>query len=470
MASSNNFFQPLRHCLISASSITAACACTSILVKEQELSIFNSPAKCDPMSAPSHSHSHPQSQSISSPPRSKPGAKLLFLGSGSSTGCPKPICSLLFPPPSPSSSPSSSSSSFLENLQKDLITKCNVSRIASIGNPLYNKNYRNNPSLLISHKNDIDISSDSRTRTRTGDDEEEKETVEESSYKNVIIDVGKTFREGALRWMPHHSIYNIDAIVLTHEHADAVLGLDDLRGFQRRPYMRSSNHTNSNSDTNINKKNNKQDEWSSSASSSSKPQPQSLPIYLSSECLDKVTQQFDYLVPKNHEKKNIENQNTTNTSKKDIVRAVAALEFNIIHHYKPFNAGGLEMIPLPVMHGEDLICNGYAFTLKGKNDKVINVVYLSDISRMIPETEAFILNQLPPTDVLVVDSLLMNKEHPVHYSLKQALALVNRLRPKQTFIVGINCDDFPEHDEANEILKKNNPTVQLAHDGLVIEV
>ena len=75
----------------------------------------------------------------------------------------------------------------------------------------------------------------------------------------------------------------------------------------------------------------------------------SLPIYLNSDSFDTAKRQFPYLVPK-------ETPKTQN--KVQVQRVVAALSFRLIEHYKPFNAAGLTMIPLPVMHGEDLVCNG----------------------------------------------------------------------------------------------------------------
>lgn len=146
-----------------------------------------------------------ESSSPPTPTRSKPGPKLLFLGSGSSTGCPKPICSLLFPPLLGGKHHTNDSSTTLNMLRNEVRDKCQVSKIASIGNPLYNKNYRNNPSLLISHANHL-----------LADGDLDKSEPDHDEYKNVIIDVGKTFRETAIRWMPLHSIYNIDAVVLTH--------------------------------------------------------------------------------------------------------------------------------------------------------------------------------------------------------------------------------------------------------------
>eukprot|EP00553_Chaetoceros_curvisetus_P015507 CAMPEP_0204644532 /NCGR_PEP_ID=MMETSP0718-20130828/1553_1 /ASSEMBLY_ACC=CAM_ASM_000674 /TAXON_ID=230516 /ORGANISM="Chaetoceros curvisetus" /LENGTH=394 /DNA_ID=CAMNT_0051666139 /DNA_START=1 /DNA_END=1185 /DNA_ORIENTATION=+ len=372
-------------------------------------------------------------------PSSPPGTKLLFLGSGSSTGCPRPICSLIFP----------EDDRYIQDdprilqLQKDLAERCKMSKFASMGDPKTNKNYRNNPSLLISHVNNDD--EEEEGEARSGNDENRE-------LRNVIIDVGKTFREGAIRWMPHHGIFSIDGIVITHEHADAMMGLDDLRGFQQGVYGHSKN---------------------------SRTHP--LPLYLSNNCFETIKMTFGYLVPKPKQKI----QNDDGTPK--VIRHVASLDFRTVQHFQPFVVAGLKMIPLPVIHGEDFICNGYAFSVKGKknrdnknrgmdgkneneNENITNVVYLSDISRMIPETEKYILEELPPTDILVVDSLLQSRKHAVHFNLEEALELVERLRPKRTYIVGISCDDFPDHDEANKIIAERNPTVRLAHDGLAIEL
>ncbi|GAA6058379.1 hypothetical protein JCM3770_006101, partial [Rhodotorula araucariae] len=46
--------------------------------------------------------------------------------------------------------------------------------------------------------------------------------------KTILIDCGKTFREMALRWFPKKGLRRIDACILTHHHADAIDGLDDL--------------------------------------------------------------------------------------------------------------------------------------------------------------------------------------------------------------------------------------------------
>ena len=49
----------------------------------------------------------------------------------------------------------------------------------------------------------------------------------------VQIDCGKTFRETALTVYRQHGVTALDAVILTHDHADAVGGLDELRSLQR---------------------------------------------------------------------------------------------------------------------------------------------------------------------------------------------------------------------------------------------
>ena len=47
----------------------------------------------------------------------------------------------------------------------------------------------------------------------------------ETNQQSILIDIGPDFRQQALR----HGITRIDAILLTHEHADHTAGMDDIR-------------------------------------------------------------------------------------------------------------------------------------------------------------------------------------------------------------------------------------------------
>jgi len=86
------------------------------------------------------------------------------------------------------------------------------------------------------------------------------------------------------------------------------------------------------------------------------------------------------------------------------------------------------------------------------------------------DTEKFILDKLPPTDILVIDALTLDAMNPTHYNLKQALELVRRLQPKRTFVVGMSCDLFLPHDEMNKELEKLDIQIELAYDGLLLEM
>jgi phosphoribosyl 1,2-cyclic phosphodiesterase len=290
----------------------------------------------------------------------------------------------------------------LRRMRQDMEPYCKVSSLAIDGDAKQNKNYRNNPSLLISH---CDSS---------------------GQCKNIIIDVGKTFREGALRWFPERGITSLDAIVLTHEHMDAVAGLDDVRGFQKYALNKAV----------------------------------PVPVHLSQSCLDNVAGQFPWLFPNQQQPKAQELSDLP-----VVKRHVASFDVKVFQSLEPFEVQGLTIVPLPVMHGEDLVSFGFSFSAGGAN-----VVYLSDISRMLPETLEYIRTKLPETDVLVLDSLQPEKDNASHFNLEEAVELSKQIRPKQTYLLGMNCDSFLPHDEMNEKLRKDHGNVQFAHDGLELDL
>jgi phosphoribosyl 1,2-cyclic phosphodiesterase len=442
----------------------------------------------------------PSSIISSSPfPNQAENPKIIFVGSGSSTGCPRPLCALLFPPKQEEEEVLSPE---LVELRNQYESSCQVSRLAiQGGDPRHNKNYRNNPSIVISHinqddimpepeamvteawKRDLDDNTSGNTETSPMSQIEgslkPKSLATTLRRKNVIIDVGKTFREGALRWLPPNHIHSLDAIVLTHGHMDSIGGLDDVRGFQKRRRQGDTN----------------------TPAVVSTPRPKGglepMPVYLNRDTMDAVERQFHYLVPRSSSP---ELSATPKSGKKTsqcvppVKRLVAALDYRIIDAFEPFYAAGLKMIPLPVMHGEDMVCLGYAFSLQQPayldgddntneiyHPKSVNVVYLSDISRILPETEKYIVNHLPPTDILVLDSLLRVSHNATHQSMREAIDLAKRIGPDKVYLLGMHCDDFLPHDETNELLRQETHArhdnragqidmeVQLASDGLVLD-
>lgn len=117
--------------------------------------------------------------------------ELIFVGSGSSSGTPNIRCAM------------------------DGAENCLACRFA-LADP-DSKNNRGNPSILIKvPRRDLGGYSGDAAR----------------NHQTILVDVGKTFKRGALKWFPKFGITAVDAVILTHEHADAILGLDDLREVQ----------------------------------------------------------------------------------------------------------------------------------------------------------------------------------------------------------------------------------------------
>lgn len=54
---------------------------------------------------------------------------------------------------------------------------------------------------------------------------------EEGQLFNILIDCGKTFRQSVLKTLMPLGVRHLNTVLLTHPHADAVFGLDDLREF-----------------------------------------------------------------------------------------------------------------------------------------------------------------------------------------------------------------------------------------------
>ncbi|CAK9327620.1 unnamed protein product [Citrullus colocynthis] len=301
---------------------------------------------------------------------------LIFLGTGCSSAVPNAMCLI-----QPSDPP------------------CRICSQALSIPPEKNPNYRCNTSLLIDY------------------------CQADGSHHYILIDVGKTFREQVLRWFTHHRIPRVDSIILTHEHADAILGLDDIRAVQPFSPVNDIDPT---------------------------------PIYLSQHSMESISVKFPYLV----QKKLKEGQE---------VRRVAQLDWQIIedHYEKPFVASGLRFTPLPVMHGEDYICLGFLFGEKYR------VAYISDVSRIPASTEHVIsINGAGQLDLLILDTLYKNGSHNTHFCFPQTLDAVKRLNPKRAMLIGMTheFDHYKDNDFLLDWSKREGIPVQLAHDGLRIPV
>jgi phosphoribosyl 1,2-cyclic phosphate phosphodiesterase len=116
----------------------------------------------------------------------------------------------------------------------------------------------------------------------------------------------------------------------------------------------------------------------------------------------------------------------------------------------PFELAGLEVVPVRLFHGR-LPVLGFRFG---------SFAYLTDCNR-IPDESWPLLQDL---DVLVLDAL-RHRPHPTHFSVAEAVAVVDRLSPGRALFTHI-CHDLP-HAATNAALPAG---IELAHDGLRLAI
>ncbi|KAJ1916270.1 hypothetical protein H4219_003890 [Mycoemilia scoparia] len=230
--------------------------------------------------------------------------------------------------------------------------------------------------------------------------------------RNVIIDCGKTFYESAVECFIKYDVPTIDAVLLTHGHADAILGLDDLR------------------------------QWTMSLGIK-------IPIFLNSETYECVARAFPYLI--------------------DIKKAtgggeVPALSFHELKDPSvPINIHGLEFLPLKVEHGS--LSNGDPYYFWGF--RFDDIVYISDCSYISEETRQLMKN----SNVLVIDALNW-KYHPSHYGVPAAMRETRELKPKLTIFTDMchSIDHYELEKYLADVKKDEGLNIIAAYDGLKIDI
>ena len=115
-----------------------------------------------------------------------------------------------------------------------------------------------------------------------------------------------------------------------------------------------------------------------------------------------------------------------------------------------FCLGRHHVTPVPVMHGRRLVL-GY---------RIGGLAYLTDCSG-IPESSFPLLDGV---ELLVIDAL-RDRPHPTHFSVSQALDVVDRVRPSRALFTHI-AHDLPHAETCARLLPHG---AELAYDGLILD-
>jgi phosphoribosyl 1,2-cyclic phosphate phosphodiesterase len=112
--------------------------------------------------------------------------------------------------------------------------------------------------------------------------------------------------------------------------------------------------------------------------------------------------------------------------------------------------GSVRTLPFRMLHG-DIDAFGFRFG---------NIAYAPDVSEM-PKAS---LDHLEGLEVLILDALRYTP-HPTHFSVSEALELVEKVQPKRAILTNLHTDlDF------EKLRRELPPYIEPAYDGLIIEV
>ena len=128
---------------------------------------------------------------------------------------------------------------------------------------------------------------------------------------------------------------------------------------------------------------------------------------------------------------------------------VPRIEFERIGPGLPFEALGQSILPIRLDHGR--------FRVLGF--RVGDLAYCTDVSRIPEESWPF----LEGLDTLILDAL-RPEPHPTHFNLEQALAAIERARPRRAYLTHLS--HAFDHAATEATLP---PRVALAYDGLSLE-
>lgn len=153
-------------------------------------------------------------------------------------------------------------------------------------------------------------------------------------------------------------------------------------------------------------------------------------VYASEQVVDSIKREFPYIF----------------TEKRFF--GAPQLEFHIIDNHK-FTVNSIEVTPIEVMHHK-LSVFGF---------RIGNFSYITDANYISEEEK----RKLEGSEILVINALRKSK-HISHFSLDEAIEIIQEVNPRQAFITHLS-HFIGLHEKIQQDLPEN---IFLAYDGLVV--
>ncbi|KIK99774.1 hypothetical protein PAXRUDRAFT_822389 [Paxillus rubicundulus Ve08.2h10] len=283
-------------------------------------------------------------------------------------------------------------------------------------------------------------------------------TGKDGKTTTIVIDVGKNFQAAALEWFPKYGLREIHAVLITHAHADAMNGLDDLRG------------------------------WTLGCAIQ-----QHIDVYVSQTTFKEIQRTFPYLVSREFASGGGD---------------VPEFKWHIIEDKVPFEIKdtGIRVTPFLVHHGRLFTTNPPpAFTptpcvtqpttpthisghsspsrtsmVEGGSETTTKVhpylcfgfmiqdaiVYMSDVSLIPDDAWAVIESEVRQRSVLVIDCLRL-RAHTSHMGVREAAATIRRLGATRSYMIGFSHGiSHEEYVTIGEAAGEEEPLVGELENGL----
>ena len=214
-----------------------------------------------------------------------------------------------------------------------------------------------------------------------------------SGATNLLIDCGPDIRSQ----LSENGVERIDGILITHEHGDHYLGLDDLFAFKRtRPRGEFT----------------------------------PIPVFVSSQTWATIRTRFGYLAD------------------------AGVISVHEVEAGREYGLGEMGFVPFRTTHGSFATGSvGFLIKVRKKDGEEIRIVYTSDFTD-VPDGPKEIFTP----DYLILQTYWFNEpkvNRPNHMSFQRGLEFIQRWQPRrETFLLHFGDSDMVEGDPANTMMKK----------------